>query len=315
MKRRLSNTPYLFLILSVIATLLTGCAGPAPTPGLPVSPANTPIPPAAAATNPPATATTAPVPTSQPQPEAIKFAPGAVMAQVPVNLQPGASRIFVFGALKGQLVTVELSVSADQNAAVPATFSLTGADGSLLTAGDTTRWKAALTVSQDYTIVVKSQSDQALNLTLLLAIPAIGSTPYVPVTAEVCQMLQEMANQALSVSFSMQANTPFEDFITGETGLGCTLTFKGSAVNLPEQLDISTNLRNGFPGFSELPAYLASGPSGEAFALTRDSAVLLISAGWQPDPAANCPADQPISACDLKPEQKLYTITIQAAMK
>jgi len=128
-------------------------------------------------------------------------------------------------------------------------------------------------------------------------------------------MLQEMANQALSVSFSMQANTTFDDFVTGETGLGCTLTFKGSGANFSEEGAIYASLRNGFPGFSELPAYQASGPTGEAFALTRDSAVLLINAGWLPDPSANCPADQPISACDLQPEQKLYTISIQAAMK
>ncbi len=191
----------------------------------------------------------------------------------------------------------------------------TDTGGILLTAGEPTRWKGALTVSQDYSIAVKSLSKQALDLTLLLAIPAIGSTPYVPVTAQVCQMLQEMANQALSISFSMEANTPFDEFVTGETGLGCTLTFKGSGANLPEEGAIYTNLRNGFPGFSELPAYQASGPSGEAFALKRDSAVLLILVGWLPDPAANCPADQPSSACDLQPEQKLYTITIQAAMK
>jgi hypothetical protein len=44
-------------------------------------------------------------------------------------------------------------------------------------------------------------------------------------------------------------------------------------------------------------------------------ALALISAQWAPSPDAKCPADQPISACNLTPEQKLYTITIQVAMK
>ena len=50
-------------------------------------------------------------------------------------------------------------------------------------------------------------------------------------------------------------------------------------------------------------------------AVTRDDALLLIMAHWTPDPAANCPVDQPISACELTPEQRLYTVTIQAATK
>jgi len=44
-------------------------------------------------------------------------------------------------------------------------------------------------------------------------------------------------------------------------------------------------------------------------------ALMLIDVEWLPSPDANCPTDQPISACDLKPEQKLYTIQIQTAMK
>jgi hypothetical protein len=34
---------------------------------------------------------------------------------------------------------------------------------------------------------------------------------------------------------------------------------------------------------------------------------------WLPDPAANCPKDQPIPECDLEPSQKLYTITLDTA--
>ena len=42
---------------------------------------------------------------------------------------------------------------------------------------------------------------------------------------------------------------------------------------------------------------------------------LLAIAGviWLPDPAANCPQDQPIAECKLTPAQKLYTITLDTA--
>ena len=68
-------------------------------------------------------------------------------------------------------------------------------------------------------------------------------------------------------------------------------------------------------GWEENMAYAAGGPTGASIGLTRDQGLMLLSAGWTPAPDANCPADQPISACELAPEQQLYTVTIAAAMK
>jgi hypothetical protein len=53
--------------------------------------------------------------------------------------------------------------------------------------------------------------------------------------------------------------------------------------------------------------YAAGGPTGMGIGMTRDAARLLI--------LADCPAEQPVSACALTPEQQLYTVTVQAAMK
>jgi hypothetical protein len=39
------------------------------------------------------------------------------------------------------------------------------------------------------------------------------------------------------------------------------------------------------------------------------------SAGWQPDAATSCPADQPISACNVPPEHQSYTVTLDCGME
>jgi hypothetical protein len=39
----------------------------------------------------------------------------------------------------------------------------------------------------------------------------------------------------------------------------------------------------------------------------------LLNVRWAPAPGANCPQDQPISACNLRPEQRAYTITLNCA--
>ena len=252
----------------------------------------------------------------QPNPEAIRiqFQPNATSWQTPGDLAPNASIRFVLRALKGQPMDVELTVpDAGAGAGPSASVYIWGEDGQNLTPDLTTRWKGVLTASQDYTIEVRSLSQQTISYSLLVAIPAIGSTPYVPVTPEICQTLQEMATQALGVMFTMEASAPFTDPVTGETGQGCNLTATGTGRDFSDPHQVTAKLVNAF-GFTEQPAYQADGPTGTATAATRDMALALIRAEWAPAPEVQCPSDKLISECDLKPEQKLYTIQIQAAM-
>lgn len=143
----------------------------------------------------------------------------------------------------------------------------------------------------------------------------VAKLNYVPVSPEICKTLQEIAAQALSITFTMEPSTPFTDPLSGVTGQGCTLTATGTGTNFPGPGQVTANLVSAFMGWTEQPVYQADGPTGAVTALTRDMGLMLISAEWTPAPDAKCPADQPISACDVKPEQKLYTIRIQAAQK
>jgi hypothetical protein len=78
---------------------------------------------------------------------------------------------------------------------------------------------------------------------------------------------------------------------------------------------VTAKLVRAFVGWTEQVAYQADGPTGSATAMTRDMGLLLIHAEWSPAPEVSCPADQPISACVIKPEQQIYTIEIQVAQK
>ncbi len=138
---------------------------------------------------------------------------------------------------------------------------------------------------------------------------------YQPVSAEVCQILQESAGASLGLTLSMQMGPPFTDYASGETGQACTLTATTNGTLISGPYDALTKLVNGFVGWTVQPAYNADGPTGTATGMTRDSGLLLISVGWEPSADANCPTDQPISACPLTSEQKFYTVKIEAAQK
>jgi len=100
-----------------------------------------------------------------------------------------------------------------------------------------------------------------------------------------------------------------------ETGRGCSLTATGTGRDFPDPSEVTANLARAFVGWTEQPAYQAGGPTGAATAMTRDMGLMLIRVEWVPVLEVQCPADQPITACDLKPEQKRYSIQIQAAQR
>jgi hypothetical protein len=145
--------------------------------------------------------------------------------------------------------------------------------------------------------------------------PLAIDTVYQPVSQEVCQILLEDATQSLGLTFTMQMGTAFTDYVSGETGQSCSLTANTDGTFISDPNDALTKLVSRFIGWEEQTAYQAGGPTGAATGMTRDSGLMLISVGWQPSAAVTCPADQPISACPLTPEQKIYTVMIQAAQK
>ncbi len=210
-------------------------------------------------------------------------------------------------------MTVELTTKPDPGPGPSASLLVSGADGQVLTPELTTKFKGVLTASQDYYVEVRSLYQQSISYTLLVAIPTLGATPYVPVTLSVCQSLQDMAAKAISAKFTLEASVPFTNPVTAETGKACNLTAKGTGRDFADPFTISNKLVKGLSGFTQEPRYQADGPTGTATAVTRDLALVLINVGWSP--SIQCPADRPISACPLKPEQKQYTIKLQAAMK
>lgn len=137
---------------------------------------------------------------------------------------------------------------------------------------------------------------------------------YKPIALESCQTLQGAIAGALSTRITM-IDAPFTDPLTAETGMACTLEAAGNGADFDTVPAPMAKLRKALTGWEEQLAYAAGGPTGEAAGFTRNSSLLLASVNWSPSPDANCPTDQPITTCALKPEQRLYTVRVQIAQK
>jgi len=256
----------------------------------------------------------------------VQFNVGTTSQTIQGDLAPNTTQRFRLNAQKGQQMNVVVITEPVSTEAAPSAFlQITGADGTLLTPSPMMKWSGVLPSTQDYIIDILSATQQPINYQITFEISAVsansgsgGSTSttgemYVPVSASVCQTLQGMATQALHVDFTVQASAPFTDIVSGETGHGCQLTASGNGNNFSDPQSVVQTFLSA-SGFDEQTAYQAGGPTGAATAATRDTVLMIISANWKPSADAKCPSDQPISNCNLKPEQKIYTVQINSAM-
>lgn len=102
------------------------------------------------------------------------------------------------------------------------------------------------------------------------------------------------------------------DPMSGTTGTGCQLRTAGNGVQFEDFVTLANDLRVAMneAGWEEDMMYAADGPTATATAFRQGETLAMLNVGWQPAAEANCPQDQPISECELTPEQQLYTITM-----
>ncbi len=128
----------------------------------------------------------------------------------------------------------------------------------------------------------------------------------------VCLDLVDEMRQKLQVAIKVTEQTVFQDPIGGQNLEGCQVSASGTGTNFAS-VDAVTQIINALFLSRHWQAdinYDAGGPNGAFGGYRQDKALCLWTVQWEPAPGVQCPADQPISACELTPEQKLYTITV-----
>lgn len=147
----------------------------------------------------------------------------------------------------------------------------------------------------------------------------IAQTPsprYQSLPTATCNQLRQEMSKVFSVRVAMNRAT-FQDFINGGRGTSCQLTVTGNGRNFK---DIDQVLRKMSAmltkqGWGNAPNYVADGPTGVARGFRKGNSLALLNIEWEPSADANCPNDQPISDCELSPDQQLYRITLDAVRR
>jgi putative hemolysin len=153
---------------------------------------------------------------------------------------------------------------------------------------------------------------------------APGSTPAAgggwivrPLPEEVCNGQAQAMSHALDDLIATVTEEPLDDWGTGAKGTGCQATITGTGVQFESPSAVVSTLDSMLAeqGWTADPMLVADGPTGTVKGYRKGDEVCLAGAMWVPDASANCPQDQPISACQVTPEQQLYTVTLNCGVE
>jgi hypothetical protein len=145
-----------------------------------------------------------------------------------------------------------------------------------------------------------------------LATPGQGGIQ--PASAATCSDSAKVLQDVLGTA-GTAAEVPFEDYITGQSGTGCQVTVTGTGADFGTMDKVDQPLWAAMEaaGWTRDTTYEAGIATGSVSGWRKGNELCLLGVSWKPSADANCPQDQPISACNVKPEQQLYTITLNCA--
>jgi len=136
---------------------------------------------------------------------------------------------------------------------------------------------------------------------------------YIPLSVDQCAAWLTTLQLAVPVTL-VQEVVDFND-MEGNVGTACQVHGAGNGLDFSNFMDTANALDSVFVSLGWTVANGADGPTGTAREYSSGNQTAIVSVTWEPSSDANCPNDQPIGACNLTPEQQLYTLTVAFAQK
>jgi hypothetical protein len=141
--------------------------------------------------------------------------------------------------------------------------------------------------------------------------PVTAPSDLQPLSSDECTNLADTISQTLGIP-GETTEAPFEDHVSQRMGTGCQTTITGTGLDFENVQVVENALRRMIQaqGWYEDFRYGGGGPTGQLTGFRQANKLCRLLVGWEPSEDANCPSDQPIFMCDILPEQKLYTISL-----
>lgn len=137
---------------------------------------------------------------------------------------------------------------------------------------------------------------------------------YQPLPVAECGKIRQEMNNVLKVRV-MGTGGPFNDVQTGEKGTGCLLNATGTGQHFQSINQVAKDLEAMLTkqGWQPDNNYAADGPTGKQRGFRKGNSLALLKVETNPSENVKCPANQPISACEVAPAQMVYDISLNIA--
>jgi hypothetical protein len=135
-----------------------------------------------------------------------------------------------------------------------------------------------------------------------------------PIPATECQQLAAKAQAAIGIPMRA-GEDDFSDVVGHAEGRACHITGSASNLSVAGAADLMTKLAGAFADWREDPARAESGADSAEKGFTRGASIATVEVSWEPGPGVTCSDKQPLSACQISPQQKLWNVVIDAASR
>ena len=135
-----------------------------------------------------------------------------------------------------------------------------------------------------------------------------------PIPAAECQKFASQAQDA--IGFPMKASEDdFTDLTDGSDGRSCHISGSASDQTYGAPAEPVAKLAKLFGDWKGDPARDADGPGGSEKGYVAGNRIATIQVNWEPGPGVVCSDKQPLSACNIRPQQKLWSAVIDIVEK
>ncbi len=135
-----------------------------------------------------------------------------------------------------------------------------------------------------------------------------------PIPAAECQTFATQVQGA--VGFAAKASEDdFTDLTDRSEGRSCHISASAANQAFAAPADLMTKLATVFGGWQDDPARGETGPAGAEKGFVSANRIATADVSWEPGPGATCSDKEPLSACNIQPQQKLWSVVVDIVEK
>lgn len=135
-----------------------------------------------------------------------------------------------------------------------------------------------------------------------------------PIPAAECQNFAVQVQNAIGMA-AKASEDDFTDLSDRSEGRSCHISASASGQAFGAPTELIAKLDPVFSGWQDDPTRADSGPAEADKGFVKGNRVATVDVSWEPGPGASCSEKEPLSACKITPQQKLWTVTVDIVEK